>query len=99
MYVCVCNAVTEDDVHDSLAGGASSTKEVRAACGMKPDCGSCTKRLCATVSRWRTASDLADAITGGPLLFEIVAAPPPRPAAPDAPAARVAGEPGSATAA
>ncbi|MFI0357748.1 bacterioferritin-associated ferredoxin [Actinomadura sp. 9N407] len=66
MYVCVCNAVTEDDVRGCMAGGACSPKEVRAACGMKPGCGSCTKRLHALVSEYRTASDLVDAITGGP---------------------------------
>ncbi|MFB4313393.1 bacterioferritin-associated ferredoxin [Actinomadura sp. 21ATH] len=66
MYVCICNAVTEDDVRSCMAGGACSPKEVKAACGMKPGCGSCTKRLHALVSEYRTASELADAITGGP---------------------------------
>ncbi|WP_242889231.1 (2Fe-2S)-binding protein [Actinomadura litoris] len=67
MYVCICNAVTEDDVYGCMAGGAcTSAKDVKAACGMKPGCGSCTKRIHAMVSEFRTASDLADALTGGP---------------------------------
>ncbi|TDD80226.1 (2Fe-2S)-binding protein, partial [Actinomadura rubrisoli] len=62
MYVCICNAVTEDDVLGCMAGGACvTTRDVKAACGMKPGCGSCTKRLHAMVSAYRTASDFADA--------------------------------------
>jgi bacterioferritin-associated ferredoxin len=45
MYVCVCNAVTEDDVRGCVMAGACSTREVRAACGMQPGCGACTKPL------------------------------------------------------
>jgi bacterioferritin-associated ferredoxin len=47
MYVCVCHAVTEGEVHDHVAAGAGSAKEVRAACGMRPGCGSCVNRICA----------------------------------------------------
>ncbi|HEU5023679.1 MAG TPA: (2Fe-2S)-binding protein [Spirillospora sp.] len=85
MYVCICNAITEDDVHGCLSGGGCGTaKEVKAACGFKPGCGSCTKRLHAMVSEYRTATELADALTGGPLPL---AAVPDGPAAPAAPAA------------
>jgi bacterioferritin-associated ferredoxin len=45
MYVCICNAVTEDDVRGCVMAGACSTREVRSACGMQPGCGACTKRL------------------------------------------------------
>ncbi|GAA2128224.1 (2Fe-2S)-binding protein [Actinomadura napierensis] len=88
MYVCVCNAITEDDVHGCLAGGACGTaKEVKAACGFKPGCGSCTKRLHAMVSQYRTASEFADALTGGPL---------PLAAVPDAPGTPATVEPAAA---
>jgi bacterioferritin-associated ferredoxin len=50
MYVCVCNAVTEDDVRGCVVAGACSTKEVRAACGMQPGCGACTRPLRTLVS-------------------------------------------------
>jgi bacterioferritin-associated ferredoxin len=49
MYVCVCHAVTEDDVRGHVTAGACSTKEVRAACGMRPGCGSCVNRICALI--------------------------------------------------
>ena len=45
MYVCICNAVSESDVHSCVAAGACSTKQVKSACGWKPGCGSCTRRL------------------------------------------------------
>ncbi|MQY07310.1 (2Fe-2S)-binding protein [Actinomadura macrotermitis] len=80
MYVCVCNAVTEDDVRGCLASGACSTaKDVKEACGMKPGCGSCTKRLYGLVSEYKTASELADAMTGGPLPLEVVTPAPADP--------------------
>jgi bacterioferritin-associated ferredoxin len=66
MYVCICNAVTEDAVHTCLSEGARNTREVREGCGMKPGCGSCTKNLRTMVSNYLTASDLLDAMTGGP---------------------------------
>ncbi|MCP2335399.1 (2Fe-2S)-binding protein [Actinomadura rupiterrae] len=68
MYVCVCNAVTEDDVRGCMVdGGCRGVREVKDACGWKPGCGSCTRRLYSLVSEVSTASELADAITGGPL--------------------------------
>ena len=50
MYVCICNAVTEDDVHGCVAAGACSTRQVKEACGWKPGCGSCTRRLGMVIS-------------------------------------------------
>lgn len=80
MYVCICNAVTEDDVHGCMANGACATvKDVKTACGMKPGCGSCTRRISAMVSEYRTASELADALTGGALPLSAV----PEPTAPE----------------
>ncbi|MEV5825017.1 (2Fe-2S)-binding protein [Spirillospora sp. NPDC052242] len=78
MYVCICNAVTEDDVHGCMANGTCATvKDVKAACGMKPGCGSCTRRISALVSEYRTASELVDALTGGPLPLAAVPEPAP----------------------
>jgi bacterioferritin-associated ferredoxin len=50
MYVCVCHAITEDDVRGHVASGACSAKAVRVACGMQPGCGSCVKRICALLT-------------------------------------------------
>jgi bacterioferritin-associated ferredoxin len=49
VYVCVCHAVTEDVVREHMAAGACSAKELRAACGMRPGCGSCVNRIRALI--------------------------------------------------
>jgi bacterioferritin-associated ferredoxin len=59
MYVCVCHAITEDDVRDHVASGACSAKAVRAACGMRPGCGSCVNRICDLIME--KASEVAPA--------------------------------------
>ncbi|WP_106403510.1 (2Fe-2S)-binding protein [Actinocorallia populi] len=74
MYVCICNAVTEDAVHECLAAGAKTTRAVKEGCGMQPGCGTCTRRIRTMVSEWRTASELMDALTGGPASLQPVAA-------------------------
>jgi bacterioferritin-associated ferredoxin len=45
MYVCVCHAVTEDDVRRYADAGVCSAKELRAACGMRPGCGQCVLKM------------------------------------------------------
>lgn len=94
MYVCVCNAVTEDDVRGCmLDGGCGGVREVKDACGWKPGCGSCTRRLYSLVSEVRTATELVDAITGGPLPPVLPAdAPVPPPGVPACAAARPGSE-------
>ncbi|MFB4305943.1 bacterioferritin-associated ferredoxin [Actinomadura sp. GTD37] len=77
MYVCICNAITEDDVHGCMASGCSTAKAVKSACGFKPGCGMCTKRISTMVSQYRTAGELADALTGGPLALTAVPDPSP----------------------
>ncbi|MFI6519948.1 bacterioferritin-associated ferredoxin [Spirillospora sp. NPDC050679] len=83
MYVCLCNGVTEDDVRGCMSeGGCRTAREVKAACGMKPGCGSCTRRLYGLVSQYRTAADIVDALVGPPVLPHAVPdAPEPAPAA------------------
>jgi bacterioferritin-associated ferredoxin len=62
MYVCVCHAVTEDVVREHMAAGACSAKDVRAACGMRPGCGSCVNRICALLKEGLTEPVLEDVV-------------------------------------
>ena len=39
MFVCLCTGVTSQVVNDVVANGASTSKEVAAACGAGSDCG------------------------------------------------------------
>jgi bacterioferritin-associated ferredoxin len=41
MYVCLCAGATNQTVSDAVAAGASTSKEVAAACGAGADCGRC----------------------------------------------------------
>ncbi|MGO9035969.1 (2Fe-2S)-binding protein [Mycobacterium sp.] len=50
MYVCLCVGATSQTVSDAVAGGASTSKEVAAACGAGTDCGRCRRTLRAIIA-------------------------------------------------
>lgn len=50
MYVCVCHAVTEQQVRGHVADGVCTAKDMRRACGMRPGCGSCVRKIRALIS-------------------------------------------------
>ena len=41
MYVCVCRAVTEDEVKSAIDAGADTVQAVTRACCAGDDCGAC----------------------------------------------------------
>jgi bacterioferritin-associated ferredoxin len=41
MLVCVCRGISDREVRDVLARGATTLREVGRACGAGADCGSC----------------------------------------------------------
>ena len=41
MIVCVCNAITEDEVRDAARAGAASPDKAYAHLGCEPHCGCC----------------------------------------------------------
>lgn len=51
MYVCICHAVTESEVHDCIAAGARSARQIRDATGAGGDCASCVRKICAILKR------------------------------------------------
>ncbi|MEY8016175.1 MULTISPECIES: (2Fe-2S)-binding protein [Mycobacterium] len=50
MYVCLCVGVTNHTVSECVARGASTSKEVAAACGAGVDCGRCRRTLRAIIA-------------------------------------------------
>jgi bacterioferritin-associated ferredoxin len=50
MYVCLCVGVTNHTVAECVARGASTSKEVAAACGAGGDCGRCRRTLRAIIA-------------------------------------------------
>lgn len=59
MYVCLCNGITSQTVSDIVAAGASTSKEVAAACGAGRDCGRCRRTVRSIIA---TASELQGTI-------------------------------------
>ncbi|MFC4531485.1 (2Fe-2S)-binding protein [Sphaerisporangium dianthi] len=51
MYVCICRAVTDSDVHDCIASGARSARQIRDATGAGADCATCVRKICAMLKR------------------------------------------------
>jgi bacterioferritin-associated ferredoxin len=45
MYVCVCRAVTQQQVKAAIEGGARSVDDVTAACCAGDDCGACHGKI------------------------------------------------------
>lgn len=41
MYVCVCKAVTERQIHEAAQGGARTLSDLRRELGVTIDCGRC----------------------------------------------------------
>jgi bacterioferritin-associated ferredoxin len=41
MYVCLCNAIRDRDLHPHVAGGDCSVSMVYRALGCQPQCGKC----------------------------------------------------------
>ncbi|MGW3072123.1 MULTISPECIES: (2Fe-2S)-binding protein [unclassified Kitasatospora] len=45
MYVCMCHAVTEDQVKKAIDGGAGTPRQIAKDCRAGTDCGSCVRRI------------------------------------------------------
>ena len=41
MYVCICNAITESQIREAVAEGASSVSQLQSKLGVASGCGSC----------------------------------------------------------
>ena len=44
MYVCLCKAVTDRQIRESINGGACSYAEVRQQLGVATQCGKCSRQ-------------------------------------------------------
>ena len=44
MYVCLCNAVTDRDIHEAVASGARSLAELSLRTGCSDTCGTCAEQ-------------------------------------------------------
>ncbi len=51
MYVCICHAVTEQQVAAAIDAGAGTEHEVGAVTGAGTGCGGCVGRICERLAR------------------------------------------------
>ena len=68
MYACLCRAVPERSVRETVAAGASTVSAVREACGAGTGCGGCLPSLRRLLRECLTATDPALACTGTAVL-------------------------------
>jgi bacterioferritin-associated ferredoxin len=49
LYVCICHAVTGDEVRAQIAAGARTEEEIGDRCLAGTGCGSCVDRICGMI--------------------------------------------------
>ena len=60
MFVCICRAVTVDEVHEHCDAGAYTVDDISDRCGAGEGCGTCLEKLDSIVSeRLATATNAA----------------------------------------
>ncbi|MEV7779136.1 (2Fe-2S)-binding protein [Kitasatospora sp. NPDC088351] len=52
MYVCMCHAVTEDQVKKAIDAGADTPRRIAKGCKAGTDCGSCVRRIQALLGEY-----------------------------------------------
>ena len=45
MYVCICNAITDQEIERAIADGHVTASAVYSACGVAPQCGTCSEQI------------------------------------------------------
>ena len=41
MYICICNAITDRQINEAIANGASTIADLQLQLGVATDCGTC----------------------------------------------------------
>jgi len=47
MFVCICYAVTKNEVEAEISAGACTEQQIGERCGAGTGCGSCVQKICA----------------------------------------------------
>ena len=64
MYVCVCRAVTEQEVKSAIDAGADTVQAVTRACCAGDDCGACHGAIEALIKRDRAGVKVLPVVPG-----------------------------------
>lgn len=57
MVVCLCQGVSEKDVREAIANGATTRKKVTRACGAGAGCGGCHESIRDIIREHRAAAE------------------------------------------
>jgi bacterioferritin-associated ferredoxin len=58
MFLCICHAVTEGEVHATVRAGHDTADAVAERTGASTSCGSCRERLCGLVRATRATDSV-----------------------------------------
>ncbi|STZ76409.1 (2Fe-2S)-binding protein [Bergeriella denitrificans] len=61
MFVCICNAVTDRDIKESIAAGASTMNDLQNQLGVATCCGCCSE----LASSFLSANQMQASVTAG----------------------------------
>ena len=64
MFVCLCMGVTSHVVHEVVANGAKTSKQVAEACGAGGDCGRCRRTVRAIIAAHQEDNGSAPSAVG-----------------------------------
>ncbi|MFM1850155.1 MAG: hypothetical protein RL446_994 [Pseudomonadota bacterium] len=69
MFICVCRAVTEQQIHEAVGRGACTLKDLRNELGIAQECGSCGRCAKECLRKARSAISCQ---TEEPVVFGLV---------------------------
>ena len=61
MFVCICNAITDHDIKETIAAGATTMSDLQAQLGVATCCGCCGE----LAASFLTASSAQNTVTAG----------------------------------
>ncbi len=59
MYICNCNGIRENAVHDAIMSGANTPRDIFKACQTTPQCAKCVCDMRALIAEAREAVAMA----------------------------------------
>jgi len=60
MFVCICNGITDKQIREAVAGGASSLEELHDELGVASQCGSCSDHALGLIHELHAAQGPVD---------------------------------------
>ncbi len=62
MYVCICNGITDKQIRQAVAGGATSLEELHDELGVASQCGSCSEHALSLINELQVGQNADDSL-------------------------------------